>query len=91
MIVVVELQGGCAARFMDGCVAGPVLAVDEEDIGKSVVVVIDERAAGAHGFRQPFFAEGSVVVREVDAGLGGDVAEGDVLLRMARRNDRKDQ
>jgi len=77
MIIVVELQGSRATLG----VAGPVLAIDEQDVGKAVVVVIDEGAAGAHGFREPFFSEGSVVVREVDAGLGGDVAEGDVLLR----------
>jgi hypothetical protein len=63
-----------------------VLAVDEQDVGKAVVVVIDEGAAGAHGFREPFFSEGSVVVGEVDARLGGDVAEGDVLLRAACSN-----
>src|SRR4029077_18972021 len=77
MIVVVELQRGRAVFGM----AGPVLAVDEQDVGKPVVVVIDERAAGAHGFREPFLSEGSVVVREVDAGLGGDVAEGNLCRR----------
>src|ERR1019366_6845614 len=77
VIVVVELQGGRAVLG----VAWPVLTVDQQDVGKAVVVVIDERAAGAHGFREPFFSEGSVVVREMNAGLRGDVAEGNVLLR----------
>ena len=79
MVVVVELQGG---RAVFG-VAWPVLAVDEQDVGKAVVVVIDECAAGAHGFRKPFLSEGSVVVGEVDAGLGGDIAESDVFLRVS--------
>jgi hypothetical protein len=63
-------------------VAGPILAVDKQDVGKAVVVVIDEGAARAHGFREPLFSEGSVVMGEVDTGLGGDVAEGDAVLRM---------
>ncbi len=61
-------------------VAGPVVSIDQQDVGEAVVVVVDEGAAGAHGFRKPLFPESSVVVSEVDAGLGGDVAEGDVLL-----------
>ena len=56
-------------------VTRPVRAVDEQDVGPAVIVVVDEGAAGAHGFGQPLFPEGSVVVGEVDAGLGGDVAE----------------
>ena len=82
MIVVVELQAW-SAPFLQW--PGPVLAVDQQDVGPAVVVVIDESAARAHGFRQPFLSKGSVVVGEVDAGLGGDVAEGDVLLRVALR------
>ena len=57
--------------------AGPVLAVHEQDVGPAVVVVVDEGAAWPHGFGKPLFPEGAVVVGEVDAGLGGDVAEGD--------------
>ncbi len=72
VIVVVEL-----GRGMFGGLAGPVGAVDEEDVGPAVVVVVDESDTGAHGFGKIFFAEGSVVVEEADAGLLGDVAEGD--------------
>ena len=49
-------------------VAGPVGAVDEEDVLPAVVVVVDEGDARAHGFREPFLAEGAVVVGEVDSG-----------------------
>src|SRR4029077_19844774 len=71
VIVVVEL-----GRGMFGGLARPVGAVDEEDVGPAIVVVIDESDTGAHGFGKIFFAEGGVVVEEVDAGLLSDVAEG---------------
>src|ERR1700751_1845134 len=60
-------------------VARQIFAVHEQDIGVAVVVVVKEGTARAHGFGKPFFSEGSVVVREVQAGLGGDVFECDVL------------
>ena len=69
--------------------AGPVLPVDQQNVGPAVVVVVDESAAGAHGFGQPLFSEGSVVVGEVDAGLGGDVAEGDCALARRGRGDER--
>src|SRR2546426_7539739 len=40
VIIVIELQRGFRA-----CVSGPVLAVDEDDVGPAVVVVVDEGAA----------------------------------------------
>ena len=76
-IVVVELQSGRAVFGM----AGPVLAVDQKDVGITIVVVIDEGATRAHGFGQPLFSERSVVVGEMDSGLGGDVAKGDLCWR----------
>ena len=54
-------------------------SVDEEDVLPAVVVVVDEGDAGAEGFREKFFAEGAVVVDEVDAGFLGDVGEVDGL------------
>src|SRR6267154_4104790 len=57
---------------------GPVLAIDQNNVGPAVVVVINEGAARAHGFGKIFLPEGRVVVGEVDSGLGGDVAEGDL-------------
>src|SRR5262249_17506841 len=53
VIVVVKLQCGGSAMRM----TGPVVAIHEEDVGISVVVVIDEGTSGTHGFRQPLFAE----------------------------------
>ena len=68
-------------------VSREICAVDEKNVGISVVVVVDEGAAGAHGFGEPLLAEGAVVVGEVDSGLGGDVAEVD-LLCLARQRER---
>ena len=59
-------------------VPGPVFAVDQQNVGPAIVVVVDEGAARAHGFRQLFLSEGAVVVGEVNAGLRGDVAECDL-------------
>src|SRR5580698_1481204 len=86
MIIVVELQRARAVRMMQRGVSRPVLPVDQQNVGPSVVVVIDERAAGTHGFGKPLFAEGSVVVREVNGRLSGDVAEG---YGLCRSNDRR--
>jgi len=70
VIVVIELRRGMLAD-----VTGPVHAVDQENVGPAVVIVIDEGHAGAHSFGEIFFAEGAVVVHEMDPGLFGDVAE----------------
>jgi len=74
VIVVVELERGGAAAGM----SGKILAVDQDNVRVSVVVIIDEGATRAHGFGQPFLAEGTVVVGEVNPGLGSDVAELDL-------------
>jgi hypothetical protein len=78
-VIVIELQRG---RAFFG-VPRPILGVDQQYVGEAIVVVIDESAARAHGFRQPLFSERPVVVGEVDAGLSGDVVEGYVILRKA--------
>ena len=59
--------------------SGPIFAIDQQDVGIAVVVVVDEGAARAHGFRQPLLSEGAVVVGEMNSGLRGDVAESDLL------------
>ena len=56
-------------------VAGPIHAVDQQDIQPAVAVVIEKRATGAERFRKIFRAERSAVVPEVDAGRSGDVGE----------------
>ena len=74
-VVVVKVRRGCAVLGM----SGEIGAIDEQDVGVAVVVVIDERATRAHCFWKPLFAESSVIVREAQSGLGGDVAEVDGL------------
>ena len=57
--------------------AGPRASVDEEEVLQAVVVDVEDDDAGAHGFGQVLLAEGAAVVTERDAGLRGDVGEGD--------------
>src|SRR5271168_796189 len=61
--------------------AGPVISVDEEDVLPAVVIVIEEGDPGAHGFRQPLFTGGGVVVSEVEPGGVSDVFEMDRICR----------
>ncbi len=70
VIIVIESGMRCAAVML-----GKIGAVDEENILPAVVIGIDEGNAGAHGFRQIFFAEGAVVMDEVNAGGFGYVFE----------------
>ena len=74
MIVVIELQRGGSLG-----VSGPVFAVDQQDVGVAVIVVVDEAAPGPNVSGKPLFAEGRVVVHEADSGLGRNVAELRVL------------
>ncbi len=67
---------------------GEIISVDKNDVRVSVVVVIDEGAARAHGFRQPLLSEGSVIVGEVDSSLRSDIAEVNLLLCVARYDER---
>ena len=73
VIVVVKLGRGRGARM-----SRPVLPVDQQNVRPAVVVVINEPATGTHGLGQIFFSKGRVIVREMDSGLGSDVAEGDL-------------
>ena len=63
-----------------------IVAVDQDNVRISVIVIVDEGASGSHCFWQPFFAEGSIVVGEVDAGLSSDVTE--MNLGLGRENQR---
>ena len=58
--------------------AGPVHAVEHQNIQPAIGIVIEEGAAGAHGFRQILGAECAAVVPELDAGGGGDVGQAEV-------------
>ena len=71
VIIVVELESGRATVRM----AGEIFAVDQDDIRISIIVVVNESAAGAHGFGQPLLPESTVVVSEMDSGLSGNIAE----------------
>ena len=55
--------------------AGPVRAIDEQDVEPAVAVVIEEGAAGAHGLGQKLRSERAIVVAESDSGGCGDVGE----------------
>src|SRR5215472_6146547 len=75
MVVVIELRRGRPHLRM----SGPIRAIDQQNVGVTIVVVIDEGTAGPHSLRQILFPECAIVVYEADAGLSADIAEGDVL------------
>ena len=64
-VVVIKAQRG-AALF----VAGPVRAVDQQNVLPAVAIVVQKGAAGAESFRQKFSAEGSAVVLELNSRAG---------------------
>src|SRR5215469_877250 len=88
VIVVIKLQRRRAGVGM----AGEVFAIRQQDVGISIVVVVKEGAPRSHSFRKPLLAEGTVVVREMNARLRGDVAELDLFLGMGseRNNENED-
>src|SRR6266550_9268659 len=86
VIVVIELGRRLWTRM-----SGPICAVGKQDVGPAVVVVVNEGAARAHGFREIFFSKCAVVVGEVNAGLGSDVAKGDLGFGKQRRNENEDE
>src|SRR5580658_343461 len=53
----------------------PVHGIDQKDVLPTVVIVIDEADATAHGFWQILLSEGAGVVFEANTGLSGDVGE----------------
>ena len=70
MIVVIEMRRGVLFN-----VARPVHAVHEKNVRPAVVVVINERHTRTHRLGKIFFAEGAVIVNEMNARLLRDVAE----------------
>src|ERR1700686_83637 len=68
-------------------VGGKISSIGKNDVGISVIVVVDKRAARSHGLGQPLLAESSVVVGEANSGLGCDVAK--VNLRVTRCRQEK--
>jgi hypothetical protein len=57
--------------------AGPIPAIDEQEVLVFVIVEIQERASGAHGLGQVLLAKGTVVVLEGDPGSLGHVLQAD--------------
>ena len=82
VVVVVELERGSACAG-----SGKVFTVDEQDVGISVVVVINECAAGTHRLRQPFLTKGAIVMDKVNAGLRGNVAEVNLCVARCRKRN----
>ena len=71
VIIVIKLGRRRAGVRM----SGEVCPVDQQDVRVTIIVVVNEGAAWTHGFGEPLLTERTVVVREVNAGLGGDVLE----------------
>src|SRR5579872_3234547 len=69
-VVVVEAKRG-AILFM----AGPIGAVDQEDVLPTIAIVIQKSAAGPKGFRQILAAEGSAVVLKLNSSRAGHIGE----------------
>ena len=74
VIVVIELESARRAGM-----SGPILAIDQHNVGIAIIVVVDERAPRPHRFRQILLSEGTVVVNEVNPSLLSNVAEMDLL------------
>ncbi len=70
LIVVIERGEGFA-----GLMSWPVHGIDQKNVLPPVIVVIEKAHAAAHRFREILFSEGSAVVFEVNASLGGDIGE----------------
>ena len=81
-IVPVQPHGGALAA-----VAGPVHAIDQQDVEPAVAIVIEEGAPGAHGFGEVLGAERAAVVAELNTGGGGDVGQAE--FRGGRGAERK--
>ena len=71
--------------------ARPVHAVDQQNVEPAVAIVIEEGAAGAHGFGQILRAERAAVVAEVDAGRRGDVGQAEAQARARRPRQQRER
>src|ERR1700733_6680700 len=58
VVIIAIKRGRSVAAF-----GNQIFAVYEKDVEPAVAIGIEKRAAGAHGFRQPFFAGAAGVVR----------------------------
>ncbi len=69
VIIAIESGGGMAAFW------NQIFAIDDQNVEPAIAIGVEERAAGTHGFGQPFFPAATGVVRELDAGCGGNIRE----------------
>ncbi|HZS72548.1 MAG TPA: hypothetical protein VFA13_11985 [Candidatus Acidoferrum sp.] len=85
-IVAIEAQSAALAL-----VAGPVHAVDEQNVLPAVGVVIKKGATGAECLRKKFPAECPAIVAKIDAGARGDInqAESEREVRHCREEARR--
>src|SRR5262249_52816611 len=77
-VVLEQLQRGSLR-----CVPRPVDAVHAQNVLPAVVVVVEERAAGAERFGQQLASVGAAVVDEAQSGRRGDVREAERRFRRA--------
>src|SRR5262249_12066111 len=86
-VAVVVEESECARWVLRvGCwgVTGQVFVRDDENIKPTVVVVVEERAAAADGFRHPFLAESAVRARAVQPGSARYICKDDICSRRDR-------
>jgi len=74
-------------RLIDGLARSQHLALREVDVEIAVVVVVEQRDAAAHHFREIEIAGHAVEVGEVEAGCGGAIDEPVAIVRL-RRSER---
>ena len=56
-------------------VAGPIGAVDQQNVLPAVAIIVEKGAAGAESLRQKLAAESSAVVLELNSGGAGHIGE----------------
>ena len=72
-VLVVAIE--CHRLPLLGWLTPPILSVDEENVLPTVGVIIEEGAAGPHGFGEVFFPVSTCIMDEVDSGFARDVGE----------------
>ena len=72
---IVVIEGVRGRLFPFGNMPGPPGRIHEKQVGRAIVIVVEEGHASAHGFGQELVAISAVVVDEDDPGFSGDVGE----------------
>ena len=84
MAVPVIMIKGEVRGFTAGPDLWPIHAIEEENVGPSVAVVVDEGTSPALDLRHIHLAPGAVIVTPIDPCLGSDVDETGRFLRSGR-------